>query len=308
MRCHTDNQSGNPIGNHSGFTLVEMVVVIVITGVLGGMVAVFIRAPVQGYVDSARHAEMTDVADTALRRIGRDLRTAVPNSVRMPNTAGSSYIEFLPTSAGGGYRADPAGAGNLCGGSALGDALSFDVADTCFEILGNPLTSVTFGAGDAIVIGSTQSDGNPPYQGTATSSGVRRMIAAAGAGMQPVVQFTSTVPFPVSAELAGHRFAVVPAVQQAVTYACIGTLGVLNANNDGQGQLVRYWGYGYNAAQVAPPIAAGNNALLANNVSACNFVYDISNQRNSLVAMTLTITRGGESVRLYHEVHINNMP
>ena len=70
--------------SHRGFTLVEMIIVIVITGIIGGMVAMFIRMPVQGYVDSARRAEMTDIADTALRRIGRDLRTAVPNSVRVP--------------------------------------------------------------------------------------------------------------------------------------------------------------------------------------------------------------------------------
>jgi MSHA biogenesis protein MshO len=289
-----------------GFSLVEMVVVIVITGILGGMVAVFIRAPVQGYVDSARHAEMTDIADTALRRIGRDLRTAVPNSVRMPNTAGSSYIEFLPTSAGGSYRADPAGAGNLCGGSALGDALSFDAVDTCFEILGVPGTAITFGAGDAIVIGSTQSDGNPPYLAVNSPTGVRRTIAAAGVGTQPIVQITSTVPFPAAAELPGHRFAVVPAAQQAVTYSCE-TVGVDAAGN-GTGTLVRYWAYGFDPIQSVPPIAAGNNAILATNVSACNFVYNISNQRNSLVTMTLTITRGNESVRLYHEVHINNAP
>ena len=40
-----------------GFTLVEMIIVIVITGIIGGIVAIFLRAPVQGYVDSARRAE-----------------------------------------------------------------------------------------------------------------------------------------------------------------------------------------------------------------------------------------------------------
>jgi MSHA biogenesis protein MshO len=36
-----------------GFTLVELVIVIVITGILSGMVAVFLRTPVQSYVDTA---------------------------------------------------------------------------------------------------------------------------------------------------------------------------------------------------------------------------------------------------------------
>src|ERR1039457_5271215 len=95
---------------HEGFTLVEMIMVIVITGIIGGMVAVFLKAPIQQYMDVARRADMTDIADTALRRIGRDLRLALPNSVRVttgacpvttanPGGAGTcSFLEFLPTS------------------------------------------------------------------------------------------------------------------------------------------------------------------------------------------------------------------
>lgn len=288
-----------------GFTLVEMIIVIVITGIIAGMVAMFIRAPVQGYVDSARRAEMSDIADTALRRLGRDLRTAVPNSIRTPAPLGSTYIEFLPTRDGGRYRVADIG-GALCGGSALNDALSFDAIDTCFEIIGAP---IDFAAGDAIVIGSTQSDGSLPYQ-TEAGGGVRRIIAAAGVGAtQQTVRITSTQRLPASSELEGHRFEVVPAAEQAVTYACIDmAAGVLDANGNGQGSLVRYWHYDFLAGQPAPPPAGATSAVLAQNVSACNFVYDTSNRRNSLVAVRLTITRGNESVNLYHEVHINNIP
>jgi MSHA biogenesis protein MshO len=285
-----------------GFTLVEMIVVIVITGIIGGMVAVFIRAPVQGYADSARRAEMTDIADTALRRIGRDLRTAVPNSVRIPVAAGSTYIEFIPTRDGGRYRVSPTGGGGGCG--AAGDDLDFTAPDTCFEIVGSP---IAFVAGDQIVVGSTQSDGSLPYK-SAAAGGVMRPIAAAGVGgAQQVVKMTSTVAFPASSELDGHRFEVVPADQQAVTYACTGTLGPLDANGDGQGALTRYWAYGFIFPQPVPPLG-GSNAVLADKVSACNFVYNTSNVRDSLVAISLTITRGGESVNLYHEIHVNNLP
>jgi MSHA biogenesis protein MshO len=286
--------------SHRGFTLVEMVVVIVITGIIGGMVAVFIRAPVQGYADSARRAEMTDIADTALRRIGRDLRTAVPNSVRIPLAAGSTYIEFMPTKDGGRYRVDATGGGGGCG--AAGDDLDFTAPDTCFEIVGS---QITFVAGDQIVVGSTQSDGSLPYK-SAAAGGVMRQIASGGVGTQQVVKMISTVAFPASSELDGHRFEVVPADQQAVTYACTGTLGPLDANGDGQGSLTRYWAYGFINPQAASP--GGRSAILADKVSACNFVYNISNARDSLVAISLTITRGGESVNLYHEIHVNNIP
>jgi MSHA biogenesis protein MshO len=116
---------------------------------------------------------------------------------------------------------------------------------------------------------------------------------------------TSTVALPVFAEQDGHRFEVVPADQQAVTYACTGTLGPLDANGDGQGALTRYWAYGFNPVQTAP---GGTGAVLADKVSACNFVYNTSNARDSLVAVSLTITRGGESVSLYDEIHVNNIP
>jgi MSHA biogenesis protein MshO len=86
-----------------GFTLVEAVMVIVIIGVLSAMVAVFIRAPIQGYVDSVG----------ARRADGRGRPGAAPHRARpAPGTAQqhSRYadghaIEFLQTSAGGRYLA-----------------------------------------------------------------------------------------------------------------------------------------------------------------------------------------------------------
>lgn len=292
-----------------GFTLVEMIMVITITGIIGGMVAMFIRAPVQGYVDSARRAEMTDIADTALRRLGRDLRTAVPNSVRVPNPASSAYIEFLPTEDGGRYRARPAGGAGGCdavAGNTLGDALNFDEADSCFEVIG---TGIPLFRGaddehsDQIIIGSTQSEGNLPY--IATAAGVRRPYTGT-TGTQTAISIAQ-VQFPVSAELEGRRFEVVPGEQQAVTYACLNL--DTDANGDGTGTLTRFWSYGFNDTQAAPAaLAAPSSAILVDTVSECSFVYDTSNQRNSLVAVTLTITRGNESVRLYHEIHVNNIP
>src|SRR3989338_7274473 len=111
-----------------GFTLVEMIMVITITGIIGGIVAVFLNAPVQQYIDVARRAELTDIADTALRRVGRDLRLALPNSVRVAGTCDGTatcFLEFLPTKGGARYRA---GSG--------GDELDFSAADTSFEVLG----------------------------------------------------------------------------------------------------------------------------------------------------------------------------
>jgi MSHA biogenesis protein MshO len=306
----------------TGFTLVEMIMVMVITGIIGGMVAIFIRAPVQGYVDSARRAELTDIADTAMRRMARDVRTAVPNSVRTAGCGATSCVEFLPTKDGGRYRASVApGVGSAGCGSRKFDVLDFTAPDSCFEILGTP---ITFVAGDQIVVGSTQSDGNPPYQdptNAACTTCIRRPIAVpAGVGTNmAVVWVSSSYTLPAFSELDNtandsQRFDVVDGTQQAVTYACVGVGGV-DANGNGLGQLMRYWKYGYQPSQQTPTAIAANpaslSAILADKVDCTKSAIDYStaaNTRFGLLSVWLTLTSGNESVTLYNEIHVNNAP
>lgn len=284
------------VNAQSGFTLVEMIMVIVIAGILGSMAAVFLRAPVQQYLDAGLRADLTDIADLALRRMANDLRIAVPSSVRPAGT--TTYIEFLPTNDGGRYRASAVGGMGSCG--AAGDELEFasTVADTCFEILG---PAITFSASDKIVIGSTQ-PGVYPYD-MAGASGIMRAYSGA-AGAQTKVVITSALSLPASAIASNQRFEVVPGGQQAVTYACIGTLGALDTNQDGQGKLVRYWNYGISAAQSTPAaLLSGSSAVLASKLSDCSIFVD---QSRGLVANTLQFTRASEVISLYQEIHVNN--
>lgn len=291
-----------------GFTLVEMIMVIVILGVISAALAVFIRSPVEGYIDAVRRAELVDVADTALRRLGRDLRRAVPNSVRVTgvcDVGASCYLEFLPTTSGGRYRA--AGEGiTQCAAAAptLYDTLYFTPdTDTCFEILGPP---ITFTANDQIIIGNWGNPGSNAYEGINGATFVRRAIPAAAASSSRVVM-TSTSPLPL--ESPSKRFQVVAATELAVTYACesVGT----NASGDGTGTLTRYWNYGINVAQ--PTTFGASTALIAGNVSSCNIVYGTlaapnPYTRNGVVAIVLGITRANETVNLYHEIHVDNLP
>lgn len=290
--------------DQSGFTLVEIIMVIVITGILGSMVAVFLRAPVQQYLDAGLRADLTDIADLALRRMANDLRTAVPSSVRPTGT--TTYIEFLPTKNGGRYRA-VSGVGMVCAGepgNVEGDALLFasSVADTCFQILGptitfaDPATVV-----DRIVVGSAQPGVYPYDTGV---SGVLRAYNGAS-GVQQKVVITGN-PLPAAAAATSQRFEVVSGEQQAVTYACVGTLGTLDANQDGQGQLVRYWNYGIGPTQSAPAsLLSGSSAVLANKISDCSIFVD---PVRGLIANTLQITRASEVVSLYQEIHVASSP
>jgi MSHA biogenesis protein MshO len=91
-----------------------------------------------------------------------------------------------------------------------------------------------------------------------------------------------------------------------VTYRC--EPAGPDANGNGTGRLERIAGYAITLAQPQP--AAGTGAMLAANVTACNIQYDqlVLTQNHGIVSIQLSITRGGETVSLYHEVHVSNVP
>lgn len=290
-----------------GFTLVEMIMVMVILGVISAMLAVFISTPVKGYIDSVRRAELVDTADTALRRIGRDVRRAVPNSVRVAGACGGAdcYLEFLPTTSGGRYRA--AGEDTThCDAAATTrhDTLYFDAADTCFEILGAP---ITFTNNDQIVVGNWGNPGSDAYQGNTADTHVRRAYAGTTGVARSFVTLTSANRLPL--ESPSKRFQVIAGAELAVTYACetVGTVA-----GTGTGTLTRYWGYGIEADQrdSAAEFVGANSARIAENLSACNIVYNTNPAytRNGLVQIVVAITRDDETINLYHEIHVDNLP
>lgn len=263
-----------------GFTLVEAVIVIAIAGVVSAMVAVFIKKPVEGYFDATRRAELSDAADTALRRFARDLRLALPNSIRVDATG--RYIEFLITTGGGRYRADVTSTGT-------GNALDFvsTVGDASFDVIG---TMPTVAAGNQIVVfnlgpGFT---GGDAWQATGNN---RATVASATAG---TITLTAAKLFPY--ESPASRFHV---VDHAVTYACDLSAGALR----------RHWNYGISATQATPP-SAGSNALLASRLTGCAFTYD-SNEllaRYGIVTANLAMAIDGETVNLQSQVHVSNTP
>lgn len=286
-----------------GFTLVEMVMVIVITGIIAAIVAVFIRSPVQGYIDSVRRAELTDQADVALRRMQRDIRLAVPNSLRVVTTAGNvSYIEFIITSGGGRYR-DPAD------GSTAGNFLSFNNASaTDFDVVGAMPVNPPIAANDFIVVynlgpGYAPADAYAPLDGSNNCSNCNRARVASVAGNTITLAtnpFGSQAP-PLSSP--NFRFQVVPGGVRAVTYACPTPAGT-------PGQLTRFANYGFLAAQAAPPDVTGmTQSAVATAAVTCAVDYAPNVMgRAGLLHVQLNLTSGGETVTLSQQIHVVNSP
>ena len=255
-----------------------MIIVIAITGIVGSMVALFLRGPLDSYVAQDRRARLTDTADTALRRMARDIRLALPNSVRVTSDAsGVVYLEFLGTRNGGRYRAQ--------GG---GDILDFTAADDSFDVLG---PGIDMRAGDSIAVYNLGIDGADAWKGEtlATYTG-----GAAPNVTNIPIAFKPTPPFPRASP--GNRFQV---VEGPVSYVCDPVAGT----------LTRYWGYAIAPNQPTPPPAPASGALLATRVSACSFDYQPGvTERGGLVSMTLSLSLAGETIRLHANTQVSNQP
>jgi MSHA biogenesis protein MshO len=268
-----------------GFTLIEMIMVMVIVGIVAAMSTSIVTLPVNSYLDLQRRTTLVDMAEMSLRRMQRDIRRALPNSVRI--TGGGQVIELLHVEDGGRYRAQqdttPAAVTAGCG-SLANDVLNFTAPDTCFEVTGNlTIFNPQATAGQSLVISNFGGVNADAYIGT-------NRTTVANSGSARVVALNA-FRFPFSSPQ--QRFFI---VDTPITYRC--------ANN----QLLRYDGYGIVAAQPNPPGVVGQ--IQANNVAACAFTYDPgSATRAGMVTLSITLTNAnGETAQLMHQVHVDNVP
>ena len=285
-----------------GFTLVELVMVIVITGVIAASATVFFKPAIDSYFDARRRAMLTDIADTALRRMGRDVRSAVPNSVRSPN---SQCFEIIPTSGGGRYRSasDSANDAPGCAPSATCSA-PLNLNQPAIQIFDSLSPLATAPAVNDYVVIDNQNT-NDVYAGSN-----RAQISAVATparvtdGLHRIT--VASTQFPSGYD--GYRFVIVPNAQRAVFYSCVGT--GLDAQGNGTGVLYRASNYGFNAAYPATCPGAGGD-ILAKRIKSCNFIYSASQdatQQNGFVWMQLEVAEANETASLSYGAHVDNVP
>lgn len=262
-------------GIQRGFTLIEMIVVITITGILGAGIALFIRRPMDAVMDATRRATLADSADTALRRMRRDIQRALPNSVRVTQSGSTWYIEFLPVLTAGRY----------CAESDCGTPLDLTpTGNTTLGFAGPAPVLSPIPSGTELAIYNLGTSGADAYAGNNTS-----ILSAIGANTVTV----ASKAFPFASP--GNRFQI---IGTPVSYAC--TAG---------GSLTRIWGYAKQVAQPNGTPAGASTAVLASNVSSCSVDYtQAAIDQNGLLYMTLQLTLNGESVTLSHAMQVSNAP
>lgn len=270
----------------SGFSLVELIVVIVLVGIIGGVLTMQLLPAIRAYMAVGERAALTHQADTALRRIVGDVRRAVPNSLRL----GSSLcLELVPSSDGGRFRNEQDYSTSPPSGAFLDDTAARQTFDVLTRFNQDPVP------GDAIVIGNQNPD---DVHGGVNVAVVDSVAAAPTAGMGTRrITLQPGTGLRVPAGYTGARFMVIPAAERSVSYVCDG------------GKLYRI-AY-QNLLPAARCNVPANAPLLATGVSDCGFVYSANQgatQESGFVQLNLTLSGKQESVSLTLGAHVDNVP
>lgn len=281
-----------PSRRQQGFSLLEAVAVITIMGVLVSSATVFMRVPVEAYFGTIRRAQLAGDADNALRRIAREVKRALPNSLRTTSSVSNQCFEYLPLSGGGRYRAAKSSTNT-------GDILDFSTQDTSFDVLdvqaaGVSLPLFSSGTFYAVVYNlstSAISVANP-HPGNAYEGDNRALVDSSASSNSKITLVAPGKQFPY--ESPGRRFHVLP--NYSVVYSCSG------------GNLLRST-RSIQATALSSCPATGT--VLVGNVDCASSSFNYTSLtalRDGLLSMVLVLTQSDDSIRLFEQVRVDNVP
>lgn len=256
-----------------GFTLVELVSVIVILALLSAVGSGFFVRAVDGYRTTQLRSDLMQRGRLVLEQMARQLRQAVPNSVRL--NASGSCIEFMPVVAVASYLGQLPDTQN-------GMASASSVAVFPYDVNLGEIKHVIVAPFNPIEV---YANGLPAAR-----------VGFGGSAGNPV----SAISF-----IAAHRFMRNSLSNRLFLagdpqrFCIVGT------------QLLQYSGYSLLTSALDDADPGGNSAIMATDVAALGSAFQLSpgsEDRNSSVQINLQFSAGRNSIRLNHQVLIRNVP
>lgn len=270
------------IKKSAAFTLIELVMVIVVLAILSTGSVHFISSSAQGLVDSAERQSLASSATIAIEKVLREVRRALPNSVRSFQDDGNSCLELVPILHSSEYVSIPTA-----------------TAATSFNAIKFVTAAGTESGYVAVYPNSIDSvySGN---QAVSTSKATAGTVNTPGPELQEII-FNGGNAYRFLTDSPGRRFFL---VDQPISFC-----------EDSNGRLWRYQNYGFHLDSTASiPTSNSDRLLIADSLRAESLSFKIlpaQLQRNAVVRMSLIVERLGvtnEQVDMSQEVQLRNVP
>lgn len=257
--------------NSRGFTLVELVTVIMLLGIISISAGGIIKLASQIFVDVSNRDELIATVRFSVERMNRELREALPNSVRViVNSQGDQCLQYIPVRASTIYLdipVTPKPANNLL------SVVRFD--DTLYS---NRSSVVVYPLSP-----------NDVYDTSEKRYPVDISYALPTTGNVWTLKLQNSVKF--KEDSPTQRLFL---VDEPVSYC---------ASN---GALTRYSRHGYNS-----DILTGDAVLMSNDLVVTGTIFQVDDanlHRNALIHINLQFSRNDEVVNFYNEVQVKNVP
>ena len=287
------------IKKQDGFTLVEIIIVIAIMGIIGGLSVLIIGRSLDSYAALERREKLQTSIRLAVERISREVRKSLPHSICVHDGAScvstsQNRFYFIPVKDSGRYQDRP---GTYTAPPPVQrerlpvSPLSRDRFDVLSTDGSNRLNVAS---GDWIVVYNLNN--TDVYNGT---NNIRNLVNTV---VQKDIKNTATttddidqIQFSGNQSFANHspsrRFHII-ANNSVILY-------FLNGTN-----LFRA-----RSSFAAPNTPTGTPRLLMENVQNCTFTYTPgSTQRAGLLKIDITVSEQGEQVQVIHNAHVYYTP
>lgn len=273
----------------AGYTLIELIVVIVLLGITSAFIFSYIRFGAQIFSDATGREQLVSQSRFAVERLTRELRNAVPRSIRVRANDSQRCIEFMPLLTSSSYL-QIAKPGPTSGNDFIG-VLPHDTSSIANQYLLVYATNTNFVYG------------NSPLRRKIIDSFT---LDTPAAGLITIAYNDSPSFFPTDSP--ARRYFV-------------GGQPVSWCYNENTSSLERYQGYGlvatqYTQAQLLSGFSGVGERMavdIDNNLTNDELpfrVFEATLQRSSLVQIDLRFRRSAanEPLQVLHEVHIPNVP
>lgn len=273
------------LARNEGFTLIELVMVIVILAILGAAGADFISQAFLGFSQTNSRLELYEEGKTAMARMERELHGMLPNAVCVRNGSGACIS--------GGASGNEILFGMIAENVMSGQNLVGRYSESSIDIIARPGVITDVNAPSAAPVNSILSIYNTNWGDFNDGTKLFRVDSVSDGTDPTEDEGEMTLTPGISTPSPHQRYYV---VDRAISYRWDSSTNILYRAT-------------FSVDTTGPDFSTVSEYPLARDVVDFDFYYAApSLARNGIVSMVFTLSKNGEQINMHKEIHVKNVP